>query len=83
MMGHALGTVKYEFCVLLITYSSGTCDFLKMINFTPPTKLSAESNERYEYTVTELEHTFTIRFDFDQNLLNRFSYEKDSCVIYD
>lgn len=46
-------------------------------------KSSNAINLRYEYTHSAQEHNYKLQFDFVNDVLKRFYYEKDPCVIYD
>lgn len=55
-------------------------DFL---NWTGIEATSKETNLRYEYVHAANDHVYTIRFDFIDEVLFRFYYERDPCVIFD
>jgi len=62
-----------------ITIGMALTDFLTLTGI----KSWSQGTLRYEYTYSAQEHTYTIRFDFANNVLIRFFYQKDPCVIYD
>lgn len=62
-----------------ITIGMKLADFLSLTGI----KSTSQGTLRYEYTYSAQEHTFTIRFDFVNEVLIRFYYHNDPCVIYD
>jgi hypothetical protein len=55
-------------------------DFVKKVSFSPATRTV---NQRFEFSDTWDEKTYVISFDFVNNLLVKFTYTTDPCVIYD